>query len=160
MKNLLKYLIVTVCVISLFAVQNYSYAFPGGEEGQWSKKWEEKIAEIHKQLGITPQQQERLKAHREQFRSQTKALFQQIKGKKDEISQELQKSNFDINKVRQIHTELKSLQGQMEDNRLEGILEVRKILTPEQFTKFMQMKKEWKEKKHDGFRKHDMKDIK
>ena len=36
----------------------------------------------------------------------------------------------------------------MADHRLEGILEVRKILTPEQFQKFNEIKeKDWGEKK-------------
>ena len=52
------------------------------------------------------------------------------------LRQELEKSQLNMQLVYQINNELKLLEAQILDNRLERILEVRKILTPEQFKKF------------------------
>ena len=52
------------------------------------------------------------------------------------IRQELQKDQLNMDSINQINSELKNLQAQILDRRLEGILEVRKVLTPEQFKKF------------------------
>ena len=52
------------------------------------------------------------------------------------MRQELQNPTLNMDKINQIQSELKASQAQMLDARLQGILEIRKILTPEQFTKF------------------------
>lgn len=134
---------VGVILSFLFVSANgYVYGQDESTEGQRNKeKWEKAVSEIHKQLGLTPQQEEQLKEHRSTHRSQMKALRQQIKSKREQIKEELQRVDFDSNKVKQIHNELKSLKSQSEDYRLDGILEVRTILTPEQFNKFMELKK-------------------
>ena len=53
---------------------------------------------------------------------------------------------LNIGKITQINNELKILSAQMLDRKLEGILEVRKILTPEQFKKFMTKTEGWHER--------------
>ena len=77
-------------------------------------------------------------------------LLLQRHKKREQIKEELQRADFDSNKVKQIHNELKSLKFQAEDHRLDGILEVRTILTPEQFNKFMELKKNRKDHKKEG----------
>jgi len=64
------------------------------------------------------------------------ALFTEMRRKMGLLREELEKSELNTQKVYQINNELKQLQAQMLDNRLERILEVRKILTPAQFKKF------------------------
>lgn len=133
----------------------------GAEDKGWMKeKWEQKKAEMHKKLGITPEQEEKLSAQREAHHNQMEVIVKEIKTKKEELQAELQKADFDEGKVKAIHSELKSLKAKMEDARLEKILEVRKVLTSEQFTQFMQMKEDWKGKKGRHHKKdkadHDM----
>ncbi len=114
-----------------------------GIEGESSRvKWENKISEMYKQLGLTPVQDKQLKDHRDRHRMQMETLYKDIKVKREQLGEELQKTDFDMSKVQQIHDDLKSLKARMEDNRLNGILEVRKILTPEQFSRFMKLKKD------------------
>jgi Spy/CpxP family protein refolding chaperone len=92
---------------------------------------------MDKDLNLTEDQKKMLEANKNQNREGMKTLFQSIKEKRSLIREELQKSQLDIGKINQIQGELKELQAKMLDHRLEGILEVRKILTPEQFKKFM-----------------------
>ncbi len=119
-----------------------SSSFEGGEGDSGKMRWEKNISEMYKQLGLTPGQDKQLKDHRDRHRSQMDTLRKEIKVKREQLGEELQKTDFDIRKVHQVHGDLKSLKARMEDNRLEGILEVRKILTPEQFNKFMKLKEE------------------
>jgi Spy/CpxP family protein refolding chaperone len=44
-----------------------------------------------------------------------------------------------MNRINRLHSETKKLHAEMADHRLEGILEVREILTPEQFSEFMEL---------------------
>lgn len=140
------------------------------EEGkkEWNEKkrdkgkWEDKIKEVHQKLGVTPEQEQKLKEHREKNRSQMEALRGQLKEKREAIRQEFEKADFNEARIRALHNELKALQDQKEELRLEGILEVRKILTPEQFKKFMEMKKDkmgfGKGERHGKYGKHDKND--
>ena len=80
-----------------------------------------------------------------------KALFNDIETQEAAMKQELQKQNLDTGKIDQLNNELKKLQSQLLDQRLAATLEVRKILSPEQFKKFMAKMEEhrehWKRKK-------------
>ena len=58
-----------------------------------------------------------------------------------------QKDAIDEGKVRSIHDQIKLIKSQMEDHRLEGILEIRQILTAEQYKKFQETMKRHKGKR-------------
>lgn len=119
-------------------------------------QWKERKEKMFQEMGVTPEQQEKLRAHRESHKEKFKELSQTIREQKKTIGEELQKEELNLDNVRQQHNELKAMKAQMEDARLEGILEVRQILTAQQFSKFMEFKKEhgggFKGKKgfHDG----------
>ena len=122
---------------------------PGNEKHAKSKEeWNKKREAMYKDLGLSQEQQNKLNTQREQRHEQMQALRQKIKTKREEIRQEIEKEDFDVAKVKDIHAELKNLKLQAEDARLQGILEVRAILTPEQFKKFMNKKDEWRGNMH------------
>ena len=110
------------------------------------KDWKKHKDQMRKELGITDEQEKKLQEAREKNRAQRKELYEKIHAKKNEMRDELQKENFDINKVKAIHGELKALNSQEEDNRLESILSVRQTLTADQFHKFMELRKSRSEK--------------
>lgn len=140
-------LLTAVMAASLLIMQAPLYAGYGAKDGDGMRdKWEKKVTAIHEKLGLTAEQKEQLQAHKEKHRAEAKSLREEVRAKREEIRQELQKADFDQGKVQQLHSELKALKNQKEDHRLNGILEVRQILTPEQFSKFMELKKEWKDK--------------
>lgn len=109
------------------------------------EKWEAKRQELYKKLDLTDDQKKALEENKNQNREQTKALFQSIKDKKEQMRQELQSGQLNMDKINQLQNELKASQAQMLDSRLQGILEIRKILTPDQFKKFMAHMEEQKE---------------
>ena len=107
--------------------------------------------ELYKDINLSEAQKKALEENRKGRKEEMKSIFSQIKEKKEAIRNELQKNELNIGKITQINNELKILDTQMLDRKLEGILEVRKILTPEQFKKFMakmdQRQEHFKEKR-------------
>lgn len=93
-------------------------------------------AKIQEELGLTDEQVQQLDDYRNQQREQMKQDRQTMKQLKEEIKQETEKTEIDEAKIKSIHEQLKTLNNKMSDNRLDGILQLRKILTPEQFKKF------------------------
>ena len=64
---------------------------------------------------------------------------QAIKAARQALQDELMKTQLDMAKVTALHEQIKALQAQMEDIKLSSILTVRDILTPEQFSKFVNL---------------------
>jgi len=91
--------------------------------------------EMVEKLGLTEEQQAQLKEHRQQKMQQARGIREQLKAKKEEIRQELQKEPFDVARIKAVHEQIKALVAQREDDRLEGILKMREVLTAEQFQK-------------------------
>ena len=117
------------------------YAQPGEAESGQKKPVQEKMEarhqEFYKDLDLSDSQKKLLEENKNNHRDQMKAMLDQIKDKKASIRQELQKDTLNMARINQINDELKKLEDRMLDYRLERILEVRKILTPEQFKKFI-----------------------
>lgn len=97
----------------------------------------ERIQEIYSELNLTDAQKEQLKANKTKHREQRKAGFEKMRSYKETLKQELVKPDMDKKRIKEIQDQLKAAQAQIADDRLDSILEVRAILTPEQFTKFM-----------------------
>lgn len=93
--------------------------------------------ELYKDLNLSEAQKKSLDENRKNRREEMRSIFSQMKEKREAVRNELQKDELNIGKITQINNELKILSAQMLDRKLDGILEVRKILTPGQFRKFM-----------------------
>ncbi|MCL6583101.1 MAG: periplasmic heavy metal sensor [bacterium] len=104
-----------------------------------AEKRECNMLEIFKQLNLSPEQDRQLKEHRSKHQRQKDELERRIWAKKRELKQELQKADLDLERINRLHSEFKTLLGEREDQRLEAILEVRKILTPRQLERFLQL---------------------
>ncbi len=147
MKVNFKQFVYSLCIIGVILVSSTNvYPQPTGKSSPDREAMREKMRsqmlEVFKQLELSPEQEKQLSTHRAEHREQGKAIYKNIKTKREEIREELQKQDFDMKKIKKIHSELKSVYSRKADHRLEGILEVRKILTTEQFAKFMELRKE------------------
>ena len=163
-KYIIKYSIIAMavvfCITVFSAVGHYAYA-SSKEAGmndqfkehrkEWKKDREEKRDKIFDELGLSEDQRKQLKEYKASRREEGKEMHQQIKAKKEQLQEELQKSDFNEAQVRQIHQEIKALKDKVEDQRLESILRVRSVLTPEQYGKFKEMKGNYKDE-HEGFK--------
>lgn len=106
-----------------------------GEDG----KMEGRFEEMNKELGLTKEQAQKLRAHRQSQRQANQGLWKEMQSKREALRAELEKTNVDSGKVKALNEELKVLHDKMADQRLNGVLEVRKILTAEQFKKLREL---------------------
>lgn len=121
--------------------------FNSGAQARGDEKLENHIDAIERQLNLTNEQQEMLKRHRSAHREQAQILRNDLRQKKKLLSEELEKPELNMAQATKIHEEIKQIQAKLADHRFEGIVEVRKILTPEQFKKFHELKTaQWKNK--------------
>ena len=151
MKYMRKFLLLAVLVSGLFVLP-LAYAEDNSpavsEHKTYCHKSDGKVCDIYSQLNLTDQQNKQLDESRNKYREQDKALFKQMKENRALVCQELQKDKLDMNKINQANSQIKKIKGQLIDSRLQGILEIKKILTPEQFKKLMAEKKEWMSHRH------------
>ncbi|MBK7207976.1 MAG: periplasmic heavy metal sensor [Elusimicrobia bacterium] len=108
---------------------------PRGDEG----KTEGRFEEMNKELGLTKEQAEKLRAHRRSQRETNQALWKQMEEKREALRAELEKPKVDSGKAKSINEELKALHNKMAEQRLAGVLQVREILTAEQFKKLREI---------------------
>jgi periplasmic protein CpxP/Spy len=98
-----------------------------------------------KELNLTPEQQAQIKAIRDQERTASADLRQQMKAARDQLGT-LMAGNADDAQLRQQHGQVQQLMQQMGDRRFDTMLKIRAILTPEQRTKAAEMRKQHKGK--------------
>jgi Spy/CpxP family protein refolding chaperone len=117
----------------------HAQATPGPDES--SAKWHpgQRIQEIFNQLNLTDDQKKQLEMNKQQHRAKMESSRQAMKTSREAFQQELMKPLLDRPRINEIHQQIKALQSQMEDDKLNSILAVRTILTPEQFQKFVNL---------------------
>lgn len=106
----------------------------GGRNGEASGR-EERCGRLAAEIGLTAEQEAKLKEHREEFRNRNKYLVEKIGSKRKELKEELEKESIDRAKVGKIIGDIKDLSGEKLFNRVDKIIAMKSILTPEQFEK-------------------------
>jgi Spy/CpxP family protein refolding chaperone len=140
-----------LAVLALFGLASAAYAEP--PRGSFDSRKEARIKALHERLHLSAEQEALLEDHRARHRHEARELREKTREIKEALRDELQRPVLDMAQINQFHTTLKDLHGRRADHRLEGILEVRKILTPEQFSEFMELMERhrpWKGKGHGG----------
>jgi Spy/CpxP family protein refolding chaperone len=92
-------------------------------------------------LNLTDDQQKQLKAILQKQREVMKATFKQIKANKEALTNELFQTTPDVKKINDLKSKMEALGAQMLDNRINSNLEVKKILTAQQFAKYLETQK-------------------
>lgn len=111
----------------------------GQRSRSWNEAMEKKIQEIHNQLNLTDGQKKLLDENKTRDKQMRKARWEKVRFVRDSLNKELMKPDLNMAKIQEIHAQYKVLQAKMADERLESMLSVRKILTPEQFEKFIKL---------------------
>lgn len=104
-----------------------------------NKKMDEKHQKLWDQLNLTPEQKKQLEENKTKNRETMKAKFEQMRSYRESLKEELMRPELDVNKINGIQSQIKALQAEMVDNHLKSVLDVRKILTHEQFEKFIEI---------------------
>lgn len=128
-------------------------------EGKEGRKWHQRGAgpeKIFEELGLSQEQKNQLKLIRENSEKSRENLKTLMSEKRQQLTAALQATTLNEQEVTRIHNELKGLKNQQEDQRLAFILEIRKVLTAEQFAKFDEKGRHFREK-HDQMRENGAK---
>ena len=149
--------VVVFIALGLVAVSNSYAADQSGVQNKGAavsqerhKKIEEKRQNIWDQLNLTPEQKKQLEENKAKNREAMKAVFEKMKSYRESLKTELMKPELDMNKINGIQAQIKALQSQMVDDRLNSILGVRSVLTREQFEKFLDITGKHKTWQHKG----------
>jgi Spy/CpxP family protein refolding chaperone len=132
--NKINRLVVGLAIV--FLATSMAYAQMQGGFKQHNDKQREGIL---KELNLTPEQQQKLEENRKAQREDMAKLHQAIKEEHAKLQEELKNPGVTRSTVEPLVNEIKSLQAQLIDHRINGIFAVKEILTPEQFVKFNQM---------------------
>jgi Spy/CpxP family protein refolding chaperone len=90
------------------------------------------------ELNLTQEQMQRLDALQQQSKKQMEQPRQALRQARQDLAN-LMASNADENAIRAKHNQLQQLQQQMANVRFQNMLEMRKVLTPEQRQRFAQL---------------------
>jgi Spy/CpxP family protein refolding chaperone len=128
----------------------------GGEQGMKHERglWQEE----EKSLGLNDEQRARMKTIREEFKAQQEALRNEMKVKHEALRQELDAARPDRGKAEGIVKEISALEQKMGLKRVDMVLTIREMLTPEQYKKLQAFheKKRAEMKEHRGqMKKHE-----
>jgi Spy/CpxP family protein refolding chaperone len=105
---------------------------------------------MSKELKLTDSQKEQVKAHREKHHAAMQDTMKQLREKEVALKAELQKQDTDKTKVETLKNEIKELNSKRIDGMIDGISEMKQILTPEQ----QKIMNEKMNKRHDKMKKH------
>ena len=96
------------------------------------------MKQVLEQLNLTPEQSQKIDGIHEQFQSENKTLFQEMRTNHQEM-RSLLASDASDEKLRQQHQKNQDLRQKLGSNRFETMLQVREILTPEQRTQMAEL---------------------
>ena len=111
---------------------------PFASKEDLARRREEHFEKMAQELNLTAEQRDKIEAHRNQHMEMVVMVMENIRNQREAIAAEFQNPQFDLDKVKQLHAQLKELLLRKEDLMLSGILDIKDILTPEQFMLFHQ----------------------
>ncbi len=99
---------------------------------------------LMEKLNLGQEQQQKLRAIQYKYKDRIEGLQEGIHHSTQEF-RSLMITNIDSGQIRNKHQEVQQLQQQLEDLRLESMLEMREVLTPDQRSRFAQMMEQRKD---------------
>jgi len=155
MKNKLTKIVAILVVIGLTGAGSLAYAQNKGDNQGESKGYKHRGPdEFFKELNLTAEQKEKLKAQREAKKGDFKALHEQMKAKMQALHEEISKPGTTRADVNGLVNEINALKGQMFSQMTDGIFAMKEVLTPEQFAKMQAKHQERMNKKGKEWGKH------
>ena len=140
-----------VLLLASFCFAAPVFAEGGGRSREPGEKGGKMMEKMAADLGLTQEQQDQMKALRESGKEKAGSLREKSKEVRQALREELNKADTDSSKVKGYVEDLTALYRQKLEQRVDGVLGMKKVLTPEQFSKLnekMEQKKEaWRERR-------------
>lgn len=132
-----------VGVVAVLFLGSTAYAQPFGDVPKRAMRHrEERMKNLNKELELTAEQQGQIKKQRNEQRKKNKQLGDKLRVKKTQLREELEKQDIDKSKVSGLVAEIKTLLGNQLEQRVENVLSMKEMLTPEQFKKLQEKRTE------------------
>ncbi len=106
-----------------------------------SQARQERQQQMIQQLGLSPDQAEKVKGIMQQGKAQSQALHQQLRTKRQAMMKYLQSPDANESQARSMNADINDLQRQLSEIRLKSWFAMRSQMTPEQLQKMSQMKR-------------------
>lgn len=110
----------------------------GEERLMCAREHKEKKGGLLEQLQLTPQQQEILMKRRKEQKDARQQMSRQIREKRAALHEEIGKPQSDMTKIEYLTQDIKKLQGQQLDERVDELMELKRVLTPQQYQKLQE----------------------
>ncbi|WP_303675093.1 Spy/CpxP family protein refolding chaperone [Vampirovibrio chlorellavorus] len=121
---------------------------------------DERHQQMMKELGLSPEQGQKVKSAMEQGRAQSQPLREQLKTKRKAMMQYLQTPNATEAGARTLNSDINDLQRRLSEIRLKTWFSIRSQLNPEQLQKLQALKaKHWAQRSNAGGRSHSPEDY-
>jgi Spy/CpxP family protein refolding chaperone len=118
-----------------------------GEKQKWSRQRQEKYDKLTESLGLSEEQIALLKNRKQVKMESREKLRSKLRAEEKALKQELEKSVSDDTKIKELADSIKNIHSEMVDERIRGILEIKAILTAEQYAEFKSRVGSYKDKK-------------
>jgi Spy/CpxP family protein refolding chaperone len=105
---------------------------------------------IFKDLNLTADQEKQMKGLFERQKEDEKKKFEKIRGLQDKMDNEFVKDRPDESRIKSTANDIKKIQTELLDEHFSHLLALRKVLTPDQFKKFIEKGKKMRGNKDRG----------
>lgn len=119
------------------------------KSGKEQVNFKEKKEAISCQLKLTPEQDKLLKEARLAHRDEMKKLMQALGDKRKELKTALANPKVTRQDIGPIVAQIKGVQAQLVDYRVDSIFRIKEILSPEQYQKLQAMKNGRQSRRHE-----------
>ena len=135
----------TAMIGSLILIPFSLSARPSSDEGfRVARRDSAKGGSLMDQLRLTPQQQETLMKRREEQRGIRQEMRRQLQEKRAALQEEIGRTQSDAAKIGRLTQDIKALQSRQLDEKVEELMELKRVLTPQQYQKFQEKVREVK----------------
>ena len=129
-----KGLAIAVAVVMVVAASS-AWAGEGWKDGKSDAEKTARFEKMTKELGLTADQKAALTKQREAYGASAKALREKMKASREQLKTELDKPAPDKAKIDAIIAQTKDLVGQQMQAKVDKVLAMKTVLTPEQYAK-------------------------
>lgn len=130
----LRYTVACLAAVPLVSCMLTLNSYAQGDTSRWSPpRRYGKMDDFSKTLNLTSEQQEKVKKHQSTNMEKGAELRNKLRDKNSELKAELDKPQINRNRVNALVAEIKTLMGVQLEQRVDNIIFMKQILTPEQF---------------------------
>lgn len=136
-----KIVFLAILGLSICLVSENVFAQAGIMSKVKKQRWLRNKEAIYNQLNLTEEQKTSLKENKDKQKSQMMSLQKELQQENKNLKDALNSPSFSRRDLEPIAERIKKLEAKKIDLRINGILAVKEILTPEQFSKFQELVK-------------------